>query len=194
MSDPSDADDIRRSLAEPQVFGALFDRYFATVHRYLARRVGTDLADDLSGEVFRIAFERRSSYDLRRALARPWLYGIATRVLARHRRDEERRLRAHRRVSARSAAEPPAPDDGLEERLDASAAGSAVLAALAALPPEDRDPLLLVAWEDLSYAEVAEALGIPIGTVRSRIHRARSRLRRRLAAAATAGAAVTTDR
>ncbi|MFI6324373.1 RNA polymerase sigma factor [Nonomuraea sp. NPDC050556] len=114
--DVDDAELIRRSLDDPEQFAALFDRHVQQIHHYVARRLGTHSADDIAAETFLIAFRRRASYDLTRPLARPWLYGIATTLMARHRRDEERFLRAlsrtgvdrcqNRWLTPRSAASP----------------------------------------------------------------------------------------
>ena len=94
METASDADVIARSLGEPATFSIVYDRHAAVLFRYLVRRVGATAADGVLGEVFRIAFERRAAFDCARGEARPWLYGIATNVLAKHRRSEARRLRA----------------------------------------------------------------------------------------------------
>jgi len=176
MAVPSDAEVITASLQEPGRFGALFDRHATVVFRYLVRRVGVDDADALLGEVFRVAFEKRATYDTARPNARPWLYGIATNLLARHRRGEARRIRATARLLARQR--PVAdPADKVADTLDARDVWPHVAEAVAALPEDERDALLLYAWEELRYEEVAEALGVPVGTVRSRLNRARVRLR-----------------
>lgn len=174
----TDADLIERARSQPQWFSVIFDRHFTVIHRYLSRRVGSTVADDLAGEVFRIAFERRESFDTYYDSARPWLYGIATHLVHRERRSEQRRLRALQRFASRAAV--PAADDAFDlanERVDAVAAARSAACALTRLPDADRDALLLFAVEGLTYDEVAAALGIPIGTVRSRISRARLRLR-----------------
>ena len=159
------------------MFGAIFDRHYASLQRYLARRVGQETADDLAAEAFVIAFRRRDSFDGRSHTARPWLFGIATNLMRAHRRSEARMLRAY----ARSGVDPIAMDDAgyqaAEERADANAAGPALAAALAALSDGDRDALLLYVWGELSYQDVAAALAIPVGTVRSRLARARTKLR-----------------
>jgi RNA polymerase sigma-70 factor (ECF subfamily) len=174
----TDATLIEQSLAEPEQFGVIFERYFSQIHQYLARRVGTKIADDLTAEVFVAAFAQRQRYDLTRDCARPWLYGIATNLAGSHRRQEERRYRALARVDARLVT--PSDEDMIADRISASAAGPALAGALAALDRGDRDVLLLVALADLSYPEVAESLGIPYGTVCSRLSRARRRLRESL--------------
>jgi RNA polymerase sigma-70 factor (ECF subfamily) len=172
---PTDADLIRASLATGEAFAGLFDRHAPAVHRYLARRAGTAAADDLLAQTFLVAFEGRDRYELDRADALPWLYGIATNVLRRARRDEVRLYRA----LARTGTDPDvaSPADGVAARVDAAAATATLAGVLAELPAGDRDVLLLVAWGGLRQDEVAAALGLPAGTVKSRLHRARSRLR-----------------
>jgi RNA polymerase sigma-70 factor (ECF subfamily) len=172
----SDATAIAASMADPGRFGVLFDRHATVLLRYLVRRVGPDAADNMLGEVFRIAFERRSTFDHTRADARPWLYGIATNLLANRRRQEARRLRATARLVAQRTANSAAEDD-LADTLDARDLWPVVADAIAALPDLERDVLLLHVWEELSYADIAASLGVPIGTVRSRLNRARTKLR-----------------
>ena len=174
----TDAEVIAASADAPAAFGTVFDRHAATVFRFLVRRVGRDAADPLLGDVFRIAFERRASFDTGYASARPWLYGIATNVLAKHRRTEARRLRATAELAATRAVG--ARDDSADDvaaALDAARLWPTVADAIAALPDGERDALLLYVWENLSYDEIATALDIPVGTVRSRLNRARGRLR-----------------
>ena len=175
MDQEPDADLVASSLHTPLAFGAVFDRHYDFVHRYLARRVGLDVADDLASETFTTAFRVRARYDLAHADARPWLLGIATNLVRHHRRAEVRRFRAYERVEVAQSAG--IEEDALVARADAAAAGPQVARALSRIPDADRDALLLLAWADLTYEEIARALGIPIGTVRSRIHRARRRLR-----------------
>ncbi len=175
MDQEPDAALIARSLDAPLVFGAVFDRHYDFVHRYLARRVGSEVAEDLASETFTTAFRVRDRYDVGHADARPWLLGIATNLVRHHRRAEVRRLRAYGRVEVAQAAV--IEEARLVARADAAAAGPQIARALARIPDADRDALLLLAWADLTYGEIARALGIPIGTVRSRIHRARLRLR-----------------
>src|SRR6266852_401962 len=174
MSSPSDAQVIGRSLGEPEAFGLIYDRHAATLLRFLGRRTGAKVAEGLVGELFRIAFERRKTFDASRASALPWLYGIGSNLLLKHRRGEARRLRA----SARMAAAPEAADRRAGAgALDARVLFPRVADAIEALPDGEREALLLFAWEDLSYQSVAEALELPIGTVRSRLNRARAHLR-----------------
>lgn len=169
-----DSDAIRASARAPRGFATIFDRHFDAVHAYLQRRVGADLADELSAQTFLVAFDKRGGYDLAQSDARPWLLGIATNLLRRHHRDEVRQFRAY----ARSAVDPLLDAfDGVEARLDASRMRRELVDALAEVPPEELDALLLYAWAELSYPEIARALGIPTGTVRSRLSRARGRIR-----------------
>lgn len=144
-------------------FEELFEANFDPIYGYLARRIGPELARDLASETFTQAFEARKQYDPARGEVRPWLFGIANNLLRRHYRDEERRLRALARLQVREEGVPP------EEPRLADALGS--------LSPEERDVLLLFAWADLGYAEIAAALELPVGTVRSRLHRARAHVR-----------------
>jgi len=160
----SDARLIARSLEDPDAFRDLFDRHWTRVRRYAAARVG-DAADDVASETFATAFQCRGRYDLTRADAAPWLLGIATNHVRRLRRAEHKRLRALAAAGAASGplqlVEPAPPRDG------------ALAHALLQLDRRDRDVLALFALADLSYAEIAAALGIPEGTVRSRLNRAR---------------------
>jgi RNA polymerase sigma factor (sigma-70 family) len=171
----TDGELIAASVPAGEQFAAVFDRHARTVHRYLARRAGTAAADDLLAQTFLVAFETRARYDASRPDALPWLYGIATNVLRRARRDEIRLYRA----LARSGVGPdaPSPADGVADRVDARAATAALAGVLAGLAAGDRDVLLLVAWGGLSQDEVALALELPLGTVKSRLHRARTQLR-----------------
>jgi RNA polymerase sigma factor (sigma-70 family) len=177
ITGPPDADArvIEQSWAEPERFAAIFERYFGQIHRYLSRRVGGKIADDLAAEVFLVAFAQRQRYDLAHDSARPWLYGIATNLIGTHHRQERRRYRELARSQAQVV--PLSDEDQVADRVSASAAGPALTAALAGLDQADRDVLLLVALAGLSYPEVARSLGIPYGTVCSRLSRARRQLR-----------------
>ena len=156
-------------------FAALFDRHAPHIHRYLARRLGDQQADDLVAETFLTAFRRRGTFRPDHRDARPWLYGIATHLIAQHRRDEVRRLRLHRAVPAERDTSCHA--DRVAADVTASALRDVLTSALADLTDGDRDVLLLVVQEELTYEQVAAALDIPVGTVRSRPHRARTHLR-----------------
>ena len=172
----SDSAVMTASLREPAAFAAVFDRHAGVLLRFLARRVDPLEADSLLGEVFRIAFERRASFDPQWESARPWLYGIASNLVAKHGRSRARRLRATAALAARRSHEDD-PADRAAAVVDAARRWARVADAMAELPPAERDTLLLFAWEELSYGEVAIALGVPVGTVRSRLNRGRQRLR-----------------
>ncbi len=176
MEQSSDAEAVARSLVDPAAFAVIFERYATTIYGYAARRVGPGDAEALMAETFRIAFERRATFDTTRPMARPWLYGIATNLVARHHRTEARRHRAMARLDVADATTV----DGSDRVVDAVAAARllpTVVEAINRLPEAERDALLLHVWERLPYDEVAAALGIPVGTVRSRINRARTKLR-----------------
>lgn len=166
---------IAAAREDPRAFAELFDRHYDPIAGWLRRRVERALADELAAETFLQAFDARARYDLGRADARPWLYGIAANLLRRHRRAEERRLRAYARAAARPLHD--ADLAAVDARLDAGALAPALASALASLGPGERDALLLLAWAELSYEQIADALGVPVGTVRSRLHRARSVVR-----------------
>jgi RNA polymerase sigma-70 factor (ECF subfamily) len=175
--DPSDAAVIVASRDDPERFSEIFDRYFGEIHRYVASRVGSAPADDVAAETFLTAFTLRHRYDADRPQARAWLYGIATNLVRRHRRSEGRA----RRLFGRAAAEGDHADR-VAEMVSAQGMQPRLARGLAGLTAGDRDVLLLVAYGDLSYEEVAQALGIRAGTVGSRLNRARRELRRALEA------------
>jgi RNA polymerase sigma-70 factor (ECF subfamily) len=175
MEPRTDADVIASSVTDGRRFGELFERHFELIYRYVARRLGPDDATDVAGEVFATAFRRRAAYDTSRPEALPWLYGIATRLVSHHRHSERRRL-----LLLTRSPDPGAWDGGYDdadERLDAERLVPAAVEALLMLSPGDRDALLLYAWADLTYEQVAVSLKIPVGTVRSRLNRARSMLK-----------------
>ncbi|WP_433227290.1 RNA polymerase sigma factor [Microtetraspora malaysiensis] len=165
---------IEASLGEPERFAELFDRHAAVLHRYVVRRLGPDQAEDVVAETFTRAFEQRHKYAFDRSDALPWLYGITTNIIGSHRRAEVRGYRA----LARTGEDPVAVafDEQVAARVSASANRGRLAAALAKLGRGERDVLLLIAWGDLSYEETAQALGVPIGTVRSRLSRARRKV------------------
>jgi RNA polymerase sigma factor (sigma-70 family) len=174
----SDADLIAASLAEPDLFTAVFDRHSAEILRYVYARLGPDLAEDVAAETFLAAFRCRNRYNDAWPDARPWLYGIAMRQISRHRRVEARRLR----LLLSALPDGPAEDhsDRAVERVTAQRLGPRLAAAVAALPRQDRELLLLVAWAELSYAEAAAALSTTISAVKARLHRIRVRMRAEL--------------
>jgi RNA polymerase sigma-70 factor (ECF subfamily) len=170
---PIDGEAIAISLSDPRVFAVIFERHFGVIHGYLRRRLDRQLADELASQTFLVAFDGRARFDRRRADARPWLFGIATNLTRNHRRREIRELRA----MAELAPEAVIGIEGVEARVDAERRRGALARGLADLPAEEADVLLLLVWGELDQAEIGEALGIPVGTVKSRLSRARGRLR-----------------
>ncbi|MFD7654175.1 RNA polymerase sigma factor [Actinosynnema sp. NPDC059797] len=156
-------------------FAELFDAHARQLRGYLAGRVGESAADDLVAETFLVALKRRHSYDPGLAPVKGWLYGIATNLVREHLRREARGRRAVLRVVGRPDAEP---DHGhrVASRVDAQRQTAVLARALADLRDEDRDALLLTSWAGLTPAEVAAALGENDSTVRSRLHRVRTKL------------------
>ena len=171
----TDADVVEASVADPAGFATLFDRHATAIRDYLARRVGSQPAEDLTGETFLIAFSRREDYDLAHQNALPWLYGIASNLVRERRRAEVRQLRALARTGVDDVLADHA--EFVSAKVTAQASTRVLAGALARLTAGERDVLLLMAWAGLSYDELATALGIPLGTVRSRLHRARTKVR-----------------
>jgi RNA polymerase sigma factor (sigma-70 family) len=181
-ADPGDADDatiIGWSAAEPEHFAVVFRRHAPAIQRYVIRRIGSQAADDVVAETFLAAFRQRASYRPDATDCRPWLYGIATNLIGRHWRAEFSQLRVLARTGLDPVTEPFT--DAVNAAVTATGARARLAAALAGLPAEQRDALLLLAWAELSYKQVAEAMGVPLGTVQSRISRARGCLRAKLA-------------
>lgn len=154
---------------DPSAIEPLYRAHFDAIFRYTACRVGRDVAMDVTSETFAQALRSFDRLDTQRD-ARAWLFGVATNVLRHHRRAEVRRLRAYERAAQLRGETASGPDSVDPRQAD-------LIAALGDLEPGDREALLLFAWADLSYDEIAEALAVPTGTVRSRIHRARRALR-----------------
>ncbi len=162
-----------------ECFDALIDAHYPSLIGYLARRIGRDLAEDLAADTFAIGYRDRNRYDPARGSAVAWLFSIATGLLAHHRRTERRMLAALARM------ELPSGDDDVTatlavERVYASEALVATARALLRIPARQRDALYLVAVAGLDYDDAAAALSVPVGTVRSRVSRARTRLQAEL--------------
>ncbi|MEV2273721.1 RNA polymerase sigma factor [Nonomuraea africana] len=135
------------------------------MHRYAA--------DDMVSETFLAAFEHRHRYQPGQADARPWLYGIASNEIRKRRRREVARYRAYARGGVGPAEVTGGP---VEDGVSTLAVNRPLVAALAGLRTGERDALLPVAWAGLTYEEVAEGLDVPVGTVRSRLNRARKKV------------------
>ncbi|MBE1488470.1 RNA polymerase sigma factor [Plantactinospora soyae] len=164
---------VDRDSVDAGDLAGLFDRYARELLRYCARRVGDDVAEDVVAETFLLAYERRERYDPGKGAVLPWLYGIATNLLRRHLRTEIRLLRTAAPIDV--VAEGPALRSA--ERVDAQRSVARLRVVLAELPRRQRDVLMLYAVADLEYGEIATALDIPLGSVRSALHRARTKVR-----------------
>jgi RNA polymerase sigma-70 factor (ECF subfamily) len=173
----TDGEAIAASIAEPRAFGVVFERHFDPILRYLRRRLDDREAEEAAAQTFFVAFDERGRFDRDRDDARPWLFGIATNVARRHRRGEVRELRAVARLDTEATAT----SDGGEARIDAERMRGALARCLADLPPEECDVLYLLVWAELDQPEIAVALDIPLGTVKSRLSRARKRVQAALA-------------
>jgi RNA polymerase sigma factor (sigma-70 family) len=170
----TDIDIVAGFRRDPERFTDVHDRYFRDIYRYVAGRLDVQVAEDIAAETFCLAFGQRDRFDPQRGSLRAWLFGIATNLVAQHRRKEARRYRA----LARTGTEPAAGshEDRVVTEVTAGRLRPQLARALTALSPAERDVVLLVALAQLSYDEVADALGISRGTVGSRLSRARKKL------------------
>jgi RNA polymerase sigma factor (sigma-70 family) len=176
ISDVTDAEVLARSRARPELLGLIYERHAGAVFRYLARRVGAAAAEDLLGDVFVAVVQARLRVlPHSSGSALPWLYGIAANVVRSHLR--------RRCATSLLDVDAGVDWDAVDDRLDAAASGTRLRAALAALSASEREVFLLVAWEGLTPAEAAEALGLSPVAARSRLHRARQRAQSVLAPA-----------
>lgn len=168
-----DAELVARFRRDPDQFTAVYDRYFPDVYRYAAGRLDVQTGEDIAAETFCVAFAQRDRFDPERGGLRPWLFGIATNLMARHRRKEARHFRALIRTGTTE------PVDGHEGRVVASVTAQRLqpqlVKALTRLNRGERDVVLLIALGQLTHGEVAQTLGIAAGTVRSRLCRARTK-------------------
>jgi RNA polymerase sigma-70 factor (ECF subfamily) len=167
-----DEEDLLASLSEPTRFTAVFERHIIEIHKYLSYRVGADLADDLAAETFLRAFKGRRNFDSSKGSVTAWLFGIATNLVRHHRRDEQRRLRLDRKIALGESSHATN-----EDFVDQVVRRSDLDLAIARLDRRSRDVVLLVAGAGLTYGQAAAALKVPVGTVRSRLSRARSQVR-----------------
>lgn len=165
----------RRSQPGDDVVAGWFDAHARAIAGYATRRVGPTLASDIVADTFRIAWEQLDSYNPSRGGERAWLFGIASNLIRRHWRTEERRLRIQAQ-SVRADIQPVDPLVRVDEHLDARARYERIVDGVASLEPDDRDLLMLIAWEEMSSRDVAAAIGVPPGTVRSRLARIRTQL------------------
>jgi RNA polymerase sigma factor (sigma-70 family) len=171
-----DSEIIERSAHEPEAFGAIFDRHFDAIAGFCIRRIGIARGEDVAGDVFRWAFENRRRFDCKHDDARPWLFGIANNLVREALRSAGRQKVAYERWLTREKSDGTELAFQVTVAIDAQHDFSAVAAVLERQSIEEVETLLLFAWEQLTYVQIAEALAIPVGTVRSRIHRVRQHL------------------
>ena len=174
-ADLDDGAAIELSWDKPESFGELFDRHYVSIFTFCARRVGPAQAEDVVNETFCRAFDRRRRYDTRaRPNARPWLMGIAINVMRHEFRRQLQEAKALGRISVYD--HHPDHDTSVVDGFETAKQIERVQAALAKLPDHELEPLLLSVLELQTYEQIADVMQIPVGTVRSRIHRARKRL------------------
>lgn len=173
MSEATLVDELRHgsraALAE------LFDRYADTVYTYCFRRTASwTTAEDATSTVFLEAWRGRASMRVVDGSALPWLYGIANNVCRNSARSRRRMAQALTRVPHEGTA--PDHAEQVAARLDSERRMRAVLDSVRRLPRHEQEVLALIAWSGLTYEQAATALDVPVGTVRSRLARARRRL------------------
>lgn len=176
----NDSQIIELSVNEPEMFGVIFDRHFEAIAGFCVRRIGVARGEDIAGDVFRWAFENRRRFDIGHCDARPWLFGIANNFVREALRSSGRQGLAYDRWLTSEPLDRADLASQVASAVDAQHEFSVVAAALEMQPVEEVETLLLFAWEQLTYSQVVESLGIPIGTVRSRIHRPRHHLQEAL--------------
>ncbi|MEU3747144.1 MULTISPECIES: RNA polymerase sigma factor [Streptomyces] len=170
----------RIRAGDPSAFAELFDSHARSVYNHAFRLTGDwSVAEDVMAATYLEAWRLRQKVDPEGGSLRPWLLGVATNVARNHCRGNRRYRRAASAYAAAGAAEAAMPDHASEVagRLDDRRRIAATLRALGTLRRTEREVLVLCLWEGLAYTEVAAALGVPVGTVRSRLSRARAKLR-----------------
>lgn len=176
---PSDAALWARASVDPCAFGDLYDRHADAVYTHCFRRTASwSVAEDLTSVVFLEAWRKRADVKLTTDSILPWLLAVANNTI----RNQDRSLRRHRRLLAKLPIEPQGADlaEDVAGRLDDAQVMRDVLSVFSELTQDEQDILALCVWAGVSYADAALALGVPIGTVRSRLSRARQHLRRLL--------------
>lgn len=167
-----DGEIIRASLSDPDEFGEIYARHRRAVFRYVARRIGSQDAGDVTADAFVRAFSIRTRYDASQTNSLPWLYGIARNIVG----DRIRRTRRRKRTYIALVDQGDGEISDADDRLVAYQVTRSLNSALRKLSSRDRETLLLFALEGLTYAEISRVLDIPAGTVGSRITRARRRI------------------
>ena len=158
-------------------FGVLFERHASSIYNYCFRRTGDwAAAEDLMSAVFLEAWRQRSEVQLTGDSLRPWLFGVATNLMRNDLRSRRRRDKALQRVRAQTPQMTEGHADEVASRLDDEQRMKEVLSSLASMNAAEQEVIALVVWSGLTYEEAAIALDVPVGTVRSRLSRARRRL------------------
>lgn len=173
--------DVAPAVLDESALLTLYESTAERLHRYVARRVGGDTAQDVVSEAFLVLWDQRAGQVYEADAVRAWLFGVATNLLRGHVRAEERKLRAWSRTYAARVDEADI-GDRVSAAVDADVLSGPLTGWLADLRVEEREVLLLHAWAEFTSNEIAVALDVPVATVRTRLHRARARLRTRLAA------------
>lgn len=168
-----------RSASDPEAFGALFERHAQAVYAFCCWRTGDwSASEDLTSATFLEAWSHRRSVTLTGTSVLPWLLGVANNLARNSARSRGRHRAAVRRLPPPPSA--PSSEDEEMRRLDGGGTPGDAVGILAGLSDPEREIVLLVFWSGLSYEEAAEALGVPIGTVRSRVSRTRAKVQRML--------------
>ncbi|WP_081859635.1 MULTISPECIES: RNA polymerase sigma factor [unclassified Microbacterium] len=162
----TDSEIIQRSLQQPAAFAELFDRHARAVNAFATYRLGRHAAEDVLSETFLVAFRRRADFDTDIESAMPWLLGIASRLIRRHRALEAKQWKSFAASISRQEHSTLGDLDDAMSRLDAEREVETLKTRIAALAPRDREALLLYAWQGMSYDEVAAT------APRARRHRA----------------------
>jgi RNA polymerase sigma factor (sigma-70 family) len=181
-TDSAQADDVdlvrRAAAGDTNAFGVIFERYQHVVYRFARAMTGSpDLAEDVAQEVFVILMQELKRYDPDRATLSTYLYGVARNV-SRDRLRRQRRLLLFWSPDLTQPDETPRADPF--QRMVTEETGGEIRRALARVPVKLREVVILCDLHDLSYADAGTALGISTHAVRSRLHRGRQLLRRRL--------------
>lgn len=172
----SDDDILANAQRDPAAFGTIFERHYDDIFRYARRTLPRDIAEDCASETFVIALKKRSSFKPGRGTARPWLFGICLRLIADARRTSARTSAGEKRLHVVTEMHAPNHAETIDNQSDARAAYCQLKPCLDSLKKGDREVLELYAWADMTYSDIAVALKLPVGTVRSRLNRARKKL------------------
>lgn len=173
----TDGEVILASRHRPELFEIIFERHHRAVSRFAAGRIGYDLAGDVASETFVRAFARRSRFRTERDSALPWLFGIAANVIRERHRKSVRRYGAYLRALSYQGSDDHRFEAEAADRVDAGSRVRELAVALGALTDDEYQVFMLLAIAEFTYTDISDYLGIPVGTVRSRIHRARRKLR-----------------